>query len=604
VRVHRRAGGSAITLIVTLVLVASGSGPVPAGPLGGPVSGGLRLLPPTVSGNPANDAYPAYDLGVLGQPGNVLSRDGLESGLVDGRSLWTFGDTIMNPANADGKSGLSNTGAVNGPGYYPLTEPLDSTGGPADLLVPYTAAEESFNAQHAGQAGTRYITWPSAVIPGGTQDAMIFFLRGKTVNGVFESGSRGVGIADISAADLDNNDLRADRRATLLFGGEDCQWSAQFAAQDGYLYTYADLTSPEAEKDYCPRRPSLPDPAQGSPVGVARVLLSDAGTRGAYRYWDGSGWSSDPNQTVTVFPGILGGADVAWNATLGKYLALDGIGHTSRFRTADNPWGPWSAPQQFVTGLPYYDDGSFGDYAWTQHPELSSDGVLMVSYFHRLGVIFTGEIRLLAVDLRTYASTHLNNYIDRSYDALLGFSADAAAKDHWRPKLQGRTVSTRSFSASLTASLDGRKQTVRRAYQAVFGWSPDAGALAFWAGELTKPGWDYTVLVAKMMSASTFDAYTDTAFVAKAYQVTLNRPVDGPSSSYWVAQLAGGYSRYTMVRSLMGSSEAGRYQAGAAYLDVLGRAATTDEKILVARTEKEATRIRTSVNTTAEAVGG
>ncbi|HEX7135126.1 MAG TPA: DUF4185 domain-containing protein, partial [Iamia sp.] len=397
------------------------------------------------------DQWPAYDLGALGQPADVVGRDAALSGMVGGRSLWAFGDTIFTHAASDGSWFRTNTGALDVPGYYPITEPLDASGASAHQLVPFTSNEQAFNA--SATDGSRYAVWPTAIITRDPDPALVFAHRGRLLaDKTFVLSTMGVGLADVGAGST-----QGSRRSALLFGGEDCQWTAQFVGQDGYLYAYAGLDVPG--RTNCPDRGDFQ-------FGVARAPLASADVKSAYRYWNGSAWSTTQASTATVVSGF--GVNVAWNETLDKYLLITGIGTSSFYRTADSPQGPWSAEDQFVTGLP--PSGGLGNYAWAQHPEHAGadDGVILVSYLHMTGSD-TSENRLVAVDLRAGAATALPAYVDDVYEEFRGAPADATGRAFWSDSLEGRDTTSAAVARAIATSEQGRRHAVQEAFQEVLG---------------------------------------------------------------------------------------------------------------------------------------
>src|SRR5512142_1338171 len=58
------------------------------------------------------DIISMRDLGVVGKPASVTVRDGGASGLIGGKVLWTFGDTLFSPTAVDGTNLRSNTAAL------------------------------------------------------------------------------------------------------------------------------------------------------------------------------------------------------------------------------------------------------------------------------------------------------------------------------------------------------------------------------------------------------------------------------------------------------------------------------------------------------------
>ncbi|HEY7280912.1 MAG TPA: DUF4185 domain-containing protein, partial [Actinomycetota bacterium] len=133
---------------------------------------------------------------------------------------------------------------------------------------------------------------------------------------------------------------------------------------------------------------------------VARAPVATMTDAGAWRYWSGKAWSSDPSGAAPVLSGPSGGLSVAWNKRLGAFLAVYNVGLTNRvvMRTAPSPIGPWSDPTTVFTGLDT-PPGAF-DYAAMEQHDLARDGgrVLTVTYFHPLGAL-AGEIRRVELTL-------------------------------------------------------------------------------------------------------------------------------------------------------------------------------------------------------------
>ncbi|WP_024793609.1 DUF4185 domain-containing protein [Tomitella biformata] len=66
-----------------------------------------------------------------------------------------------------------------------------------------------------------------------------------------------------------------------------------------------------------------------------------------YEYWDGGGWvAGDPTRAAVVIDGPVSELSVAWNAYLGKYIAMySGV----TIRTANSLTGPWTEPHTLVS---------------------------------------------------------------------------------------------------------------------------------------------------------------------------------------------------------------------------------------------------------------
>ncbi|WP_278313309.1 DUF4185 domain-containing protein [Lolliginicoccus levis] len=135
-------------------------------------------------------------------------------------------------------------------------------------------------------------------------------------------------------------------------GNENFQMTA-YVKRDGFVYTF------------------------GTPSGrfgaarVARVAEADILDLAEYEYWDGESWASgDPGAATNVIPAQVSEMSVAWNEHLGKYIALytNDIGSVV-IRTADQPQGPWSAPEAIMTASAF----PGGLYAPYIHPWSSGD---------------------------------------------------------------------------------------------------------------------------------------------------------------------------------------------------------------------------------------
>lgn len=97
-------------------------------------------------------------------------------------------------------------------------------------------------------------------------------------------------------------------------------------------------------------------------IRLARVGLAAAGTDddavldpGAYRYWDGSGWSGDAYAATPVMSGPAGELSVQYNTVLRRWLALHLDEHRAAIvlRTAEELTGPWTDGEIVVSGREY-----------------------------------------------------------------------------------------------------------------------------------------------------------------------------------------------------------------------------------------------------------
>jgi hypothetical protein len=94
----------------------------------------------------------AKDLGVIPTNPDILGRDGANSALFQGQSVWLYSDTFLAKPDAQDRTLISNSwsfttnlNAQNGLSGF--REQLDTTGAPTMILLE-TAAEQAFNQLH------------------------------------------------------------------------------------------------------------------------------------------------------------------------------------------------------------------------------------------------------------------------------------------------------------------------------------------------------------------------------------------------------------------------------------------------------------------------
>lgn len=568
-----------LLMAVLMALVATISPPIDVIP---------ALAPSPAGASFPDDAFPAYDLGIQNRPFNVMGRDAGVSAMVGGTSFWAYGDTFR------GSDGFyrSNTGALSVQGFNTVREPVDGSGFSASQLIPHSATEIAYNSTHDPDV-TRYWVWPTGVIPRPGTTSLIFWERGM-IPAV--TGQGAVGLADISPGQT-----VASRRPNAIFEGQDCGWGSPVLGQDGYVYLYANKDAPGANRLHCPDG-SIYNTLERM---VARVPLADAGNRGAYRFWNGSGWDQSPMSAVDVMS--IFHPTVSWNEELGSYIAIGGLGvEPGMYSTAPAPQGPWSDEEVFVTPLPAV-PGTNKNYAWIDHPEHAGGddgGVMMVTY-HRSTTMTSGDIQMLAVDTRSNAATELDAYINRTYQEMLGRQPTTAARNDWANRLRNRTDSIPSFVRYLAESTEGLAHRVDETFEEVLGRSASQAEKDYWVWTMVANDWGHDELLPRVAASSEYsgDYATHQAFVAAIYLLTLGRAASQGEIDYWVGRINTGMSRGTFVRNVMVTEEAGEHQARQAYSAILGRSATNTQADHVARIVRERIEIRIGVASTAEAIG-
>jgi Domain of unknown function (DUF4185) len=331
----------------------------------------------------------------------VKNGDAGNSGRIGSRVLWFFGDTFTNSALR------SNTGAW-GRRVDPrnLTEGVDGSN-TAVQFVPYTADELAFNAAHAnppscclnhtGCSGNpycncppatdcaqRYALWPGDVIELGDRSGFVYYTKLITGYASFDFRNQGMGIARFEdGSPTAVRDTDGSGNPVLIFQPPEPNFASGLVVNEPdqpYVYVYAGVNG-----GFC-----------GIQVLSGRVPRSQAGDRTAYRFWDGTGWNPSLGAAVPVATTAANGlGSVAWNAYLGKYVAvMSGIctgGTNLHVRTAPRPEGPWS-------NAAVVDLGPLGAqtsaYYGLQHPELGDGRDLVISYFQGIS-LFAGQTRLV-----------------------------------------------------------------------------------------------------------------------------------------------------------------------------------------------------------------
>ncbi len=90
-------------------------------------------------------------------------------------------------------------------------------------------------------------------------------------------------------------------------------------------------------------------------VHLARVSLTAILDIGAYRYWDGVGWSRNPSRATTLVPAPVGELSVQWSPFARRWLMLylDESLRAIVLRGSPQLTGPWSAPEVVATAEVY-----------------------------------------------------------------------------------------------------------------------------------------------------------------------------------------------------------------------------------------------------------
>lgn len=348
-----------------------------------------------------SDCNDGICVSVLPTDAGSFGRDGGHTVALDERVLWQFGDTFT-------EAGLLSSTAAWSDRHDPLSlrDAVGPDGTPVALL-PFTPSELRFNEEHARppecctdltecsgvtychcpaatDCTSRLALWPGDGLQTESDAALVYLDRQYVGIAPYDFAPAGVGLARIRRDGASAERLTTeDGEPLVLFAAHEPHFTRGLRVEDGgtaYFYLFANVGRLGCAVD----------------VVLARVPTSSLADRASYRFWNGSGWSTDIAELRPVARGISGGlGSIAWNEYLQTYLSVWSDictgGSRLALRRAPRPQGPWS-------DATYVDLGHLGAgpdaYYGMQHVEFGNGREVVVSYFQPVGVV-DGQIRLL-----------------------------------------------------------------------------------------------------------------------------------------------------------------------------------------------------------------
>jgi len=355
----RQDGMRLLTASMTLLAISVVAPGARASDLAGPPHPGALGIPPIVS---------ATDLGPLRQNADIRGRDGGWSAAWNGRSIWTFGDTVLKVPGHDGDSwsdnSLSWTMDLDGSDGIVLDhDRLDATGAPVEA-IPLTRKEAAFNFLHKGDdcrvqpCNAEYALWPGPVVADPARNRVfLFYLKIYRIIGRLGWTQIGSGIAVWTT---DGGVVRpiespGSPDPTLMFPGGGPTFTSGSIVVADVLYSYG--CEPGFLVQDCK---------------VARVPLAAALERDAWQFYTGDAWSSEVTAARAVFQGGAANS-VFWAEQLGLFVNVysQPLGDDVMYRVAQAPEGPWSDDALAFSGRPGQ-PGTF-DYFGLAHPEYAEE---------------------------------------------------------------------------------------------------------------------------------------------------------------------------------------------------------------------------------------
>jgi hypothetical protein len=298
----------------------------------------------------------ARELCIAARPSGLDQGGGFSLAFAEG-AYWIFSDTWV------GDRVVSSSGATTprdrppcGAGDF---EYVRDASDQLAQIIPLTADELAEE--------TRIAIWPYAGFV--HEGRGIVYFQKVRMRDYFDLDLIGTGAARVEFGGIGERLVPGhySHEPTLLWLDPQSGWGANGAllSPDGFAYVYGCYQASVWDR-FC---------------RVGRVEPARAGERAAYEYWNGDGWSPEPERAAVVLEGATR-LSVSYNAHLGKYIALYNGLFENRVlaRTAKAPWGPFSEPIELYTGTAPSD---FWIRDLEQHVAYERDGSqkLLTSYF-------------------------------------------------------------------------------------------------------------------------------------------------------------------------------------------------------------------------------
>ncbi|TQS45996.1 DUF4185 domain-containing protein [Cryptosporangium phraense] len=339
----------------------------------------------------------AADLGPLTQNGRVVARDDGQSTRYGDRSAWVFADTVLRDPEGFLSNSAASTRDLRAADGITLTssDVFGTSGRDPAALFGHTPAEAAFQQRHATgctpagdvYCGASFAFWPGPVIADPHRARLLVFYtklcrsgaEGTPCSGPF-GRALGTGILAVDLRTREIRRLPAERGQDVrsiegpdptMFFPPSAAYAAAAVVVGDDVYVYGDCDS------VC---------------RLARAPLDRITDRLRWRFWTGTGWSSNPDRAVGTIRAGSAGNTVFYDPALEGWLNvyLPGVDDTIRAQIGGSPTGPWSAAFPILTT-----SGRRPNYAAFAHPEYAEhDGLTQyLTYFHA----DSGELRLTKV---------------------------------------------------------------------------------------------------------------------------------------------------------------------------------------------------------------
>ncbi len=327
-------------------------------------AGPLRIVRPV--GAPAchpttaPDSAAAYDrwmAGISGLDDWRAADVGLSTALVDGRTLWLFGDTTR-AAGAGPRFASSSILVTEG-----------------DCTAQAIGADDA--AVLPNSPGS--VCWPSSLAArstAGGDDLWIGCSRvQRTGKGLYDFAYLGASLVTVH---VPRGGVPGAPRAVSITPDrrdpEQVNWATAMVVADGWLYVYGTVGPGSG----------VGGGAAGRALMLARAPLATAVRPTTWTYWTGSDWSPSAAAAAAILPANPGVSQaLSVHRINGSYVAVGkqggDLGNTLAVWRAPAPQGPWTVVHR--RSLPHLEGDGVVTYQPLAHPELPlADGKLLVSY--------------------------------------------------------------------------------------------------------------------------------------------------------------------------------------------------------------------------------
>jgi hypothetical protein len=290
-------------------------------------------------------------------PGWIGGDGAYSTELPDGSEAFVFAGALFGTAQPSGvasiKGDLHNSELV---GTLPTLSLNDGAGTASDpqTLVPDTTDSAD--------------TWGVSATDVENGKQLIFMNENEPISGSIYSTMTGV--SAIASLSIPADGMPTLSAVTTIPTDPDTQWGNAIMQSGAYTYIYGADISSSLDKFYG--------------MKVARVPLGQSLDTASWQYWNGSGWVSGeanavPEVSITVFTGVspqpsgVGYVAVSIPGWAGGDTNVD-------LSYACSPSGPWAGPKAVYTIPEVSEYQQEIAYMPTFHPEISSQGNLIVSY--------------------------------------------------------------------------------------------------------------------------------------------------------------------------------------------------------------------------------